>query len=63
MAEKLKCCPFCGHEGTLSSIKFGMEREPRFAVTCAECAIAIGWENSADEAVERWNRRVKDETD
>ena len=63
MADKVKLlpCPFCGHEGTLRSMRFGMEKEPRYAVTCAVCQIAIGWEHSDKEAIERWNRRAKDD--
>ena len=58
--KKLKCCPFCGHEGTLRSMRFGMEKADRYAVTCTVCQIAIGWEDTEEEAVERWNRRVED---
>lgn len=61
--ERLKPCPFCGRKGELRSMRFGMEREPRWAVTCVACAIAIGWEDSEEEAVKRWNRRVTDEED
>ena len=56
--EKLKHCPFCGHEGTLRSMRFGMEKADRYAVTCTACQIAIGWEESKKAAIERWNRRV-----
>lgn len=58
--QKLKCCPFCGHEGTLRSMRFGMEKANRYAVTCTVCQIAIGWEDSEEKAIERWNRRVED---
>lgn len=57
----LKPCQFCGHKGTLRSMRFGMEPEPRYAVTCTACAIAIGWEFTEDEAAERWNRRAGDD--
>ena len=56
---KLLPCPFCGHEGMLRSMKFGMERTNRYAVTCTACAIAIGWEDSDEKAIDRWNRRVE----
>lgn len=57
---KLKCCPFCGHEGTLRAMRFGREKEFRFAVTCPVCEIAIGWEFSEEKAVDRWNTRVEE---
>ena len=54
---EIKPCPFCGHEGTLRGMRFGMEKDFRFAVTCTVCQIAIGWEDSEEKAAERWNRR------
>ena len=57
--EKLKTCPFCGHEGKLSSMRFGMETFFRYAVVCPACMIAIGWEDTEEKAVERWNRRAE----
>lgn len=56
---KLLPCPFCGHEGTLRAMRFGMEKEFRWAVTCTVCQIAIGWEFSEEQAVNRWNTRVE----
>ena len=55
---ELKKCPFCGGDGKVKSMRFGFETEPRWAVTCGNCAIAIGWEDTEAAAVERWNRRA-----
>lgn len=56
---KLKICPFCGHEPAVRSAIFGMEKAPRYGVVCQACSIAIGWEDSEEDAVRRWNRRTE----
>lgn len=64
MADKIKAkrCPFCGREPRVVSMRFGFEKNDRWAVTCKDCAVAIGWDDSEEEVVKRWNRRAH-ETD
>ena len=40
-------------------MRFGMETFFRYAVVCPACKIAIGWEDTEEKAVERWNRRAE----
>ena len=61
--EKLKPCPFCGGEAILRQCQNGFNIWYR--VRCKDCGIAqdsIGnGYYSESQAIEAWNRRVKDE--
>ena len=57
---KLKTCPFCGGMPVIKEVFFGMERFKRYGVVCQKCSICIGFEDSREEAAERWNRRAGD---
>lgn len=58
--EGLKKCPFCGGEARLQALMW-----PRF-VYCTSCyarttnCTAFGTQEGAEQAIEAWNRRVKD---
>lgn len=65
---ELKPCPFCGgiaetYESEAYNLKTEKEEGPvRFFVMCKDCtALVCGL--SKKVAVERWNRRVKDDRD
>ena len=66
MPEKLKPCPFCGNRVAVEEkINFG---EPNvFIVYCnpsnGGCGAKTNWFDSAEEAIDAWNRRVNDGTD
>lgn len=54
--NKLKLCPFCGGEATITLfIK-------QIAISCTNCS-AVVVEKTAQEAIEAWNRRVLNPTD
>ncbi len=53
MTEKLKPCPFCGHEAQIN--------KDEWSIQCSYCPAYMGYFNTEQEAVEAWNRRVKDE--
>ena len=56
---KLLPCPFCGGEAELIINPFYQRK----AVKCKKCYASIGMFDSAEQAIEAWNRRVpvKDE--
>lgn len=56
----LRPCPFCGSMPKIREAFFGMERFKRYGVVCQQCSICIGWEETEETAVERWNRRAND---
>lgn len=53
----LKPCPFCGGEGEIRKLRFGVEKFSRYGAICPTCAICLGWEMNEDEAAAKWNRR------
>jgi len=64
MSDKLKPCPFCGSTAQL----FGDSKRGEdltWCVVCQDpeaiCCARIPYCNSAEEAVEVWNRRIPDE--
>ncbi len=62
--EELKSCPFCGGEeiSTIESYdvpKFSKKSLPDFVyVGCPSCGIGYQ-EETEEEAIEAWNRRIK----
>ena len=69
MQNDLKSCPFCGSEVELSG---GPENwKPTFydpdsggdpyTINC-ECGCSFGWFYDVEEIVDKWNRRVVDDT-
>lgn len=57
--DELKSCPFCGKMPSLGKVRFGMEKDYRYTLHCDECAYNIGWLETENEAVEKWNRRAE----
>lgn len=51
----LERCPFCDGKPYLN-----IRDDPRatFAITCNDCAAQGPWEQTRENAVERWNRRA-----
>jgi Lar family restriction alleviation protein len=67
MSEELKPCPFCGNEPTIRIFKGKDGWRDRYAVICrydeGGCGAESGLYHYESEAIEAWNRRVKDELD
>lgn len=63
---ELKPCPFCGSEAEVfKDVTFIAETgekigEIAFFVWCTKCTALVSG-NTKEEAIEAWNRRVKDE--
>ena len=61
MTEKLKRCPFCGHEAVID-IEPEEIREPDdeliYRAVCEWCCGSSGWYASPEEATKAWNSRV-----
>lgn len=59
---KLKPCPFCGGEATVSEIEDTWENATgHWFVSCNECSGCLGGYGefiTEKEAVEHWNKRV-----
>lgn len=54
---ELKPCPFCGSDAVFKSRNTTKDLDPR--VECAKCTcIVLGV--SEDDAIESWNRRVRE---
>lgn len=57
MAEKLKPCPFCSRKVNVYIIpKFWGYR---WQVRCLWCGASAGYADNKKEAIENWDRRVK----
>ena len=54
MSDKLNPCPFCGGKAILSEDK----RYNVHSVFCNECYIETSLQNTEQEAIDAWNRRV-----
>lgn len=57
MSDKLKSCPFCGGKAILSEDK----RYDVHSVFCNECYIETSPQNTEQEAIDAWNKRVQPE--
>lgn len=64
--SELKPCPFCGGEAVLKILSTdGIAMMPKIMwhkVMCKKCEAIIAC-TYAEEAIEKWNRRVNDETE
>lgn len=59
MSKELKPCPFCG--GDAEIVKEGhREYKPTYFVGCKICCIKTYSYIELDRAIDRWNRRVKE---
>lgn len=54
MSKELKQCPFCG------SKNLRLTGNSWHWVQCNNCFAEIGGQESEEEAIEQWNRRVND---
>ena len=57
--NKLKPCPFCGGEAKVESDTW-RDVGVMHCVEC-ECGVSTGVYETVEEAVEHWNRRIKEE--
>ena len=61
MSEKLKPCPFCGGEASLSvdteAVRDTENRLWAYQITCNKCSSTTGLCWSDEMAVKEWNRR------
>jgi len=55
--EEMKPCPFCGGEAGITWDKW-KDDELYCCVEC-DCGVSTGVYETADEAVEMWNRRIE----
>ena len=54
MSDKLKPCPFCGGTPIVSGCD-----DTLWSVICKKCAASIDYNETKQEAIEEWNRRVQ----
>lgn len=54
MSDKLKPCPFCGGEAIVSGCD-----DTLWSVICKKCAASIDYNDTKQEAIIAWNRRVE----
>lgn len=54
MNYELKPCPFCGGEAIVSGCD-----DTLWSVICKKCAASIDYNETKQEAIEAWNRRVQ----
>ena len=54
MSDKLKPCPFCGGEAIIEGCD-----DTLWSVICKKCAASIDYNETKQEAIEAWNRRVQ----
>ena len=54
MSDKLKPCPFCGGTPIVSGCD-----DTLWSVICKKCAASIDYNETKQEAIEAWNRRVQ----
>lgn len=63
--EKLKPCPFCGGEASVTfdpdGIKDTEGRKWAYTVSCNKCCVCTGLCWSGEMAIKAWNRRVNDD--
>lgn len=58
MITTLKKCPFCGGEASLTEHKF-QGLTSTYGIVCLDCCCETRqFFETADEAIEAWNRRV-----
>lgn len=55
--ERLRECPFCGHEAELYSCDGGDYGEDYFTVECSFCTCSMDIYGTEEEAIKTWNTR------
>lgn len=60
---KLKPCPFCGCEAVLKKVPDKLIKPYYVRCDNRECAVMVAtcYRETAEEAIELWNRRVNDD--
>jgi len=56
--DKLLPCPFCG-ESKYIGVKTTINNYHHFAL-CGSCGASSGYENTVEQAISAWNKRVKE---
>ena len=54
-----KGCPFCGGHGE-AHWNYNGDYDPKFWIECDSCGCRVRSDASMDDAIEMWNRRVKE---
>lgn len=62
MTEPLKPCPFCDGDATLGAWSAVGSDESTYEVTCVGCGASSYACSTPQEAAERWNLRVDEES-
>ena len=55
--ERLRECPFCGHEASIYLSDGGDYGEDYFTVECSFCACSMDIYGTEEEAIKTWNTR------
>lgn len=55
--ERLRECPFCGHEAELYSCDGGDYGKDYFTVECSFCSCTMDVYDTEEEAIKTWNTR------
>lgn len=60
MSDKLKPCPFCGHEAEVRNDGEGLTREGEqpYWINCTFCQGNVDPFYTAEEAIDAWNERT-----
>ena len=54
MSDKLKPCPFCGGHAIIDGCD-----DTLWSVICKKCAASIDYNETKQDAIEAWNRRIE----
>lgn len=60
---ELKPCPFCGGAANSFHCESENEDEDGYIIYCKVCDADAGCGKTLDQAINNWNRRVKDDTE
>ena len=62
MSEKLKECPFCGNDESVTIEEYDTPAGDRYRVVCQNCMAVMdkGYCSTAAYAAKAWNRRVEE---
>ena len=55
--ERLRECPFCGHEASIYLSDGGDYGEDHFVIECSFCACTMDTYGTEEEAIQTWNTR------
>ena len=63
MTKNLKPCPFCGGKAAVHELETRTSSIGGYYVICTKCLTSSNNYSTPEIAAERWNRRVKDESE